>query len=310
MMTFFFEIIITGLSCFLLTIILVPLSIKAANLIGALDYPGKLKIHSDPIPRIGGLAIFSSIILISFLFPSIVSRTHSETMLFISFSAGGIFLLGVLDDLKNLKFNIKLLFQMINIFLAVTGLFTLVGSLNIVYFTLIVIFILGLTNAFNLIDGIDGLASGIAFFIALGLLMISLLCNQQFIILSASLIMGASLGFLIFNSNPAKIFLGDCGSTFLGFFLGILISIIWLNSTNKLVLLPLLIIAGIPICDTSSAILRRSKLRKSIFMGDRDHLYDLIIQKGFTIKQTVLIFYAISLFLTIIGIILFYLIEF
>lgn len=308
-MTYYYEIITSGLGCFLLTIILVPLSMKVGTFIGALDYPGEIKIHSTPTPRFGGMAIFSSIFLTSFIFPSIVNHLNIETKLLIILSVSGIFLLGVLDDVKNLNANFKLILQMINVVLAVVGLFTLQNSFSIVYFFIIFIFILGYTNSFNLIDGMDGLASGIAVFISLGLIAISLLAKQQVTLFGASLIICASLGFLIFNLNPAKTFLGDCGSTLLGFSLGIIISIIWLNSTNKFVFLPLLMIAGIPIIDTSSIIIRRLINRKSLFVGDRNHLYDLIMQKGYNIKQTLLFIYSVGLFLTIIGIILYILVE-
>lgn len=309
-MLYFYHVVTLGFGCFLLTILLVPLSMKLASLLGAMDNPGKIKIHFNAIPRFGGMAIFLSIFIFSLLFPSMTNHISNGTKLMISLSVGGIFLLGVLDDIKNLKPKLKLLFQILSIIFAVLGLFISYSSLSIVYFIFIFIFILGYTNAFNLIDGMDGLASGIAIFISLSLLIISLLSEQQFIIWSASLIMGASLGFLVFNYNPAKIFLGDCGSTFLGVSLAIILSIMWLNSANKFVLLPLLIIAGIPIFDTLFAILRRLLHRKPIFDGDRSHLYDIIMQKGFTIKQTVSIFYAFAFVLSLGGIVLFIVIEF
>ena len=309
-MTHFYQIITSGLSCFLLTIILIPLSMKVATFIGALDYPSDIKIHSNPTPRFGGMAIFTSIFIIAILFPSISNHIHINSKILISSSLAGIFLLGVVDDIKHLNANVKLIFQLINVLIAVIGLFILQNSIPIVYFFIIFVFILSYINAFNLIDGMDGLASGVAIFISLGLLTISLISKQQFTIFSASLIIGASLGFLIFNFNPAKIFLGDCGSTFLGFSLGLIISIIWLYSSHKLVFLPLLIIAGIPIIDTSSVVVRRLINRKSLFVGDRNHLYDLIMQRGFTNKQTLLIIYTTGLFLSIIGIILYIVIEF
>ena len=308
--TYIYQIITPGLSCFILTIILVHISIKLAPFIGALDYPGALKIHSDPTPRVGGMAIFLSVFFISLLFSSAISNIHNVAKVLISLSVIGIFLLGVIDDIKNLNANVKVIFQILNVLLAAIGLFTLYNSSPIVFYLIIFFFMLGYTNAFNLIDGMDGLASGLAIFIAIGLLIISLVSSQQFTVLGTTLIIGASLGFLFFNLNPAKIFLGDSGSTFLGFSLGILISMIWLDSDNKLVFFPLLIIAGIPLFDTCLTIIRRLIKGQSLFTGDRNHLYDLMLQKGFTVKQTLLFLYILSFFLSASGTMLYILIEF
>jgi len=306
--------ILPGLGCFLITVLLVPLSIKVAPYIGALDQPGRIKIHTKPIPRFGGGAIFLSFFLIYLIFPSVINQLHISVKIMISFSMLGTFLVGILDDILDLNPYIKLMIQIFTISIAVIGLFMLYNSVQLIYFIIIFFFILGYTNAFNLIDGMDGLASGIAIFVGLSLFAISFFMKtgsgpQEITILSATLIMGTSLGFLIFNLNPAKIFLGDCGSTFLGFLIALIISLVWLNSSNKFVLFPLLIIAGIPIFDTLSAIWRRIKLQKPIFQGDRSHLYDRLLQNGYSVKQTLIIFYSISLLLSISGIYLFFLIE-
>ena len=305
-----YQVVSLGFVCYFLTILFVPLSIKIAPLLGAMDNPAIKKIHSKPIPRLGGMAIFLSIFIIFLLFPSIVSQLHNRTKLLIGISVLSIFLLGVLDDIKDLTPKIKLFFQILIIFLAVLGLFITYNPINFIYFIIIFLFILIYTNAFNLIDGMDGLASGVATFTALSLLTISLLSNQQFAIWSACLILSASLGFIIFNHNPAKVFLGDCGSTFLGFSLSLIVTIIWLNSSNKFVLLPLLVITGIPIFDTLFAVSRRLKYNSSILEGDRNHFYDFIMQKGFSVKQTVIIIYSITLLISLSGIVLFIFIEF
>jgi UDP-GlcNAc:undecaprenyl-phosphate/decaprenyl-phosphate GlcNAc-1-phosphate transferase len=301
--------VIAGISCFLLTILLIPLNIKAANIVGAIDYPDKLKIHASPKPRFGGLAIFISVLTLLLVFSSLTNYILLEAKILISLSVAGIFLLGVFDDIKNLNAIFKSIVQLVSVLLVVIGLYLQNNSINPIFFIFIFLFIYGFTNAFNLIDGMDGLAAGVALFISLGLLTISLILKQYSIILSASLIIGASLGFLIFNFNPAKIFLGDCGSTFLGYSLSVMISIICLNSPNLYILIPLLFISAIPIIDVTFAIIRRIKNKKPIFLGDRQHLYDLVLQKGLTVRQTALLFYSFSLILTIIGITLYLLIH-
>ena len=181
---------------------------------------------------------------------------------------------------------------------------------NIVYYFLIFLFILGYTNAFNLIDGLEGLATGIAIITFFGLFVISIFIKLNLTIIMSLLMITSLLGFLIFNFKPAKIFLGDCGSTLIGFIIGTTTSIIWLHSTNKSSLIPLLVVAGLPILDTTSAIIRRIKQKKSILTGDRNHLYDIMLQRGFSFKQTILVFYFSTLILSTVGVISYIIIEF
>ncbi len=304
------NIILPASLCFILTLLLIPLCMKIAGAIGAIDYPNEIKIHSNPVPRLGGAAIFFSFIFTYTIFPYLTHDIYSMSKTLILSSIIGIFLIGLLDDIKNIKASIKLMFQILNTLLAVIGIYLLYSTTNTIFFIIIFIFILGYINAFNLIDGIDGLASGLAIFIGIGLFVISFISKQKFTMFGSSFLIATSIAFLIFNKNPAKIFLGDCGSTFLGLLIGLMTSLIWLSSRNKFVFIPLTIIISIPIFDSFSTVIRRLKSRKSILMGDRNHSYDLIIKNGVTIKSTILLFYSISFFLSCIGIVLYILIEF
>jgi len=308
-MTYFFQIITSGMAAFLLTVVLIPISMKLAHAIGAIDYPGKIKIHSQPIPRFGGLAIFTSVVIISLLSFTLFRETQISANVFIPASLIGIFLLGFFDDVKNIPARIKLLFQMINVLLAVIGVNSLFDPVAIMYVAFSYFFMLTFVNAFNFIDGLDGLASGLAIIIASGLLIISLVFEQQFTAFGLVLVVGASFGFLIFNMNPARIFLGDCGSTFLGFLLSLMIVHIWLSAASKFTILPLLLIAGVPLVDITNVITRRLLQHKSIFQGDRNHLYDLLLKKGYSLKQTLLIVYTVEFILMMVGIFLYILIE-
>ena len=306
----FYGMIASGFGCFVLTAVLIPICIKVAASGRMLDYPGRLKVHKHPIPRVGGIAIFLSSLLVSLLTCSLPSHISLPSRVLIGLGLFGIFVLGLVDDGVRLSAKIKFRFQFLCSLLAVLGLYATHKSTPFIYFFPLVVFFIGLTNAFNLLDGIDGLAAGVAVFISLGLLVAAILVNNQPTYYFLWLIIGSSLGFLLFNHSPARVFLGDCGSTLLGFSLALLMCTVWLHATNALSFLPLLVIAGVPIIDTSCVIIRRLLKRKPIFAGDRSHSYDMIMQRGFSLGQTVLLFYASGLFLSVSGIVLFVLVEF
>ncbi len=294
---------------FFLTVALVPASMRFASMIGAMDQPGKIKIHATPIPRIGGLAIFISILLFYFFFPQLSNTLTWKAKAVLLMSVGLVFTLGLIDDIKNIRPWIKLFFQMLSVSLVVLGLYTTYSSLQIYYLLFIFFLILGYTNSFNLLDGMDGLAGGVTLLSALSLLIISIIADQPFTLGFAALLMGTTMGFLLFNFNPARIFLGDCGSTALGFSTALILSLIWIHSSNHWVIIPLLMIAGTPLLDTAYTVLRRIKNRRSLFHGDRSHLYDFILQSGFSVRQTVILFYGLSLILSVSGIVLFLAME-
>ncbi|MBN1479373.1 undecaprenyl/decaprenyl-phosphate alpha-N-acetylglucosaminyl 1-phosphate transferase [candidate division KSB1 bacterium] len=292
------------LLCCVFTIVLIPYCIRIASLMHAIDKPGALKIHSTATPRCGGMAIFTSIIFSLILFPSILALLPVVSVIFFSASMSGIFVLGVVDDIKNLPAGKKLLWQMLCTFVVVLGLATLYRTELIVVLPLFV-YILFFTNSFNLIDGMDGLAGGLAFIAAMALAIVAFFMRHQVVLFFSLLLAGCAAGFLVFNSHPAKIFLGDCGSTFLGFTLAVLSGMLWLKSNNTLLFIPLLLITSVPLCDTTAVLLKRIIHKKPILAGDRNHLYDMLLRKGFSMSQTLVTFYFAAILFAVLGLVIF-----
>ncbi|MBQ7500310.1 MAG: undecaprenyl/decaprenyl-phosphate alpha-N-acetylglucosaminyl 1-phosphate transferase [Clostridia bacterium] len=270
-----------------------------AHRIGAIDIPkDDRRMHKIPIPRLGGLAIYLAFTLTTLIFAEI-------TPLLKAMWIGGtmIVIVGMLDDVFRLKAVVKLIFQIAVAFIAVwQGIIidhiTIFGrtlEFNSVWSIVVTVFwIVGLTNAINLIDGLDGLSCGISAICSMSLLLVTLLkgedpaCSLLTAILTAS-----CLGFLPFNINPAKIFMGDTGALFLGYSLS-LISIGGLFKFHAVMsfLVPLSIF-GLPLFDTAFAIVRRLIHGKSPFEPDRGHLHHRLMDMGLNQKQSVYILYSI-----------------
>lgn len=288
------------LLCCVFTIVLIPHCIRIAGMMHAIDKPGALKIHSKATPRCGGLAIFMSLMFTLILFPSILAPLPAGSMIFFGAGMSGIFVLGVVDDIKKLPAGKKLLWQMLCTFVVVIGLITLYRTELIVVLPLFV-YILFFTNSFNLIDGMDGLAGGLAFIAAVALAVMAFFMRHQVVLVFSLLLAGCTAGFLVFNTHPAKIFLGDCGSTFLGFTFALLSAILWLHARRPLLFIPLLLISSVPLLDTTTVVLQRIIRRQSVLSGDRNHLYDLMLRHGFSISQTLAAFYSAALLFAALG---------
>ena len=265
--------------------------------IGAIDIPADARrMHKKPIPRLGGLAIFARFILTALIFCE-----PSSTL--VSIYLGGMLLcaLGTLDDIYRLHWLVKLLVQlaaatfavlngaMIN-FITFGDTIVSLGGWSI---PLSILWITGLTNAINLIDGLDGLACGVSAICSFSILGVTLLMGDFSAALITAILAGSCVGFLPFNKHPARIFMGDTGALFLGYTLAI-ISVEGLFKLHTLLsfIIPLSIFA-LPILDTSWAIFRRLLHGKSPFSPDRGHLHHKLIDLGFTQKEAVGIIYAI-----------------
>ena len=317
------DIAIAFLLAFITSFIMVPYTIKLAKKVGAIDMPNDRRVNKKPIPRIGGIAI-----IIGFLVSSIYLIITMCIEKKINLNDGDNyktkllgFLLGIsiisifayLDDIKDLKPWQKLLAQIgsaIIIYLCGIKIDVINEIILPKWFSFILTagWIVGITNAINLIDGLDGLSSGISL-ISSFLLLIIFTTNYSplvSVILIACL-GGAILGFMPFNINPAKTFMGDVGSQFLGFTLAV-ISILGVAKTVTLfVLVAPVLVLGLPIFDTIFAIFRRIKKDKSfkaVFKPDKGHLHHRLMKKGFTQKQSVAILYAFSTTLGLLAIIL------
>ena len=284
-----------------ITFVLVPVIRKWAIASGHYDAPGERKIHKYPVPRLGGVAIWLGFMLAL----GIIALLKWETTLGAAMPGillGGliIFILGLLDDLKNLSPYVKLAVQFIAALTAfslgveVTSL-DLPGSLllilNALSLPVTVLWIVGLANSLNFIDGIDGLAGGVTVLSALTLAVIATFTDQPSAALLASLLAGASLGFLAFNFHPARIFMGDSGALFCGFLLAC-ISITGVLKTKVVVMLLPLCILCVPILDITYSTFRRLLRGQSPFKADADHLHHQFLKAGMTQIKAVTYFYS------------------
>lgn len=313
------DIAIAFLLAFIVTFMATPYTIKIAEKIGAVDIPkDKRRMHKKAMPKFGGPAVILGF-LISVIYLLIVMSMEHSINLFVE-EKYAIKLLGMLlgiivisivcvvDDIKTIKPMTKLLGQLIAAIIVV-AFGVRIGNISVPFldvpemhevFSIIltICWIVGVTNAVNLIDGLDGLSSGISVISAISLLIIFVLNGSPLIsIVLITALAGALVGFLPFNFTPAKTFIGDTGSNFLGFSLSI-ISILGVAKTYTMAVIVLpLIVLGLPIFDTLWAIIRRlikGKSIKAIFKADKGHLHHRIVGKGFSQKQAVLILYGIS----------------
>lgn len=296
---------------FVLSAGLTPSVRKLAMRWGAVDYPGERKVHTEPTARMGGAAIF-----IGWLLPLVVVVSFRQAHWAKFFGAGHVaigmigtatlmFALGVYDDFRGATARLKLPVQIsAAIILYLIGIrvenvsnpFGSTLTLGVFALPATVLWIVGLTNAVNLMDGIDGLAAGVS---ALTALVMGLAAQyggstETLGILYAVPVAGAALGFLIYNFPPASVFMGDCGSLFLGFTL----AAISLLSSQKghaavAVFVPL-IVFGVPVTDTALAMLRRYLTGRNLFEADRRHVHHILLERGVSPRHTLLILYATS----------------
>ncbi len=289
----FSKIILVIFTCFLFVYILVPVVKKIANHVGAMDIPNSRKVHKVPIPRLGGLAIFAG-----FLFGYIVFGKHSDVMTSILIGSFIIIITGMIDDIKPLSAKVKLMGQLAATLVVVIHGQILISNISAFGFyinfgwfayPLTVLFILTFINCMNLIDGLDGLATGISsiFFVTVGV--IAIFKNSHGLDFMLCFIMlGSCLGFLKYNAHPAQIFMGDTGSMFLGFIISIISLLGFKNVTMTSIIIPFMIIA-IPFLDTIFAIIRRTLKNESITKPDKFHIHHQLLKMNFSYKKTVFI---------------------
>src|SRR5229473_487922 len=268
------------------------------------------RVHVKAVPRLGGVAIFLSLLIplsVLLLLNNLLTQTlRPERRGIIVYLICGflVLLLGVYDDLRGAnargKFaglaGVAALFYLLGGRI-VTLSIPFVGSVTlhpILGFLLTLIWIVGIANAFNLIDGVDGLASGSALFSSLVLLGVALSQGRPMVAVIALALTGALAGFLRYNFNPASIFLGDSGSLFVGFSLAALsLQGAQKSSTAVAVAIPILAF-GLPVVDTCVAIARRFLNRKPIFEGDREHIHHMLLQRGWSQRRVALVLYGVS----------------
>jgi len=284
---------------FIFVVFFVPVVKKIAEHVGAMDIPNARKVHTKPMPRLGGLAIFGGF-LVGYM---IYGGTGSQQMNAVLIGSFIIVLTGVFDDIKPLQAKIKFLGQVLAACVLVfyggfvmhdISAFGIYINFDIFSCILSVFFVLGCINCINLIDGLDGLASGISsiYFLTIGIISYIRGSNGLEYVLTF-IMLGSTLGFLVHNFNPAEIFMGDSGSMFLGFIISALALMGFKNVTLTSLIVPLLILA-IPILDTLFAIIRRTLKGESISTPDKFHIHHQLLKQNFSQRQTVLIIYLID----------------
>ncbi|MFC4386538.1 glycosyltransferase family 4 protein [Gracilibacillus marinus] len=286
------------ITCFVITLLLTPIVIKFAFKIGATDKPNARKVHERIMPRLGGLAIFLSFFIGSMFF---ISKTIVAWPILLG--ALIIVLTGVLDDIKEISPKTKLIGQFIAATITVLGgiridfvTLPFIDRLEFGYFAIpiTIIWIIGITNAINLIDGLDGLAAGVSSIAIFTISILAVTMGNPLIALLGFILLGSTLGFLVFNFHPAKIFMGDSGSLFLGYMISVLaVSGLFKNIAMFSLLVPIIILA-VPIIDTLFAIVRRIVNKKPLSSPDKLHLHHCLLRLGFSHRQTVLIIYIMA----------------
>lgn len=283
---------------FFAAIILTPLVRRFAFRIGAVDQPNYRKVHTAIMPRIGGLAIFGA-----FLIGYVILRPEDVHATGILVGAVIIILTGFLDDMLEITAKAKVVGQLAAAIVVVTW-----GGLQIDFINLpfggqiefgylsipiTIIWIIGISNAINLIDGLDGLAAGVSTIALISLSIMAIIMGNPFVMATAAILAASSFGFLFFNFHPAKIFMGDTGSLFLGYMISVLALLGFKNVTVVSLIIPVIIL-GVPISDTFFAIIRRIRMKQKITAPDKSHLHHCLLNSGFSHKQTVLIIYGIA----------------
>ncbi|MBC1937390.1 undecaprenyl/decaprenyl-phosphate alpha-N-acetylglucosaminyl 1-phosphate transferase [Listeria grandensis] len=286
------------LICFLASLLLTPIVRRIVLRFDITDKPDKRRINVVPIPSLGGVAIFVAFLIGMFLLPI------DKTLLWpLVIGASVIAITGMLDDILELKARYKLLGQVV-----AAGIIVFWGGINITFINLpfggewhfgylaiplTIVWIVAITNAINLIDGLDGLAAGVSTIALLTIMGMAFVMGDPLVIMITAVLAAATLGFLPYNFYPAKIFMGDTGALFLGFVIAILSLMGFKNVTFISLIVPVLIL-GVPIFDTILAIIRRIVHRTPIAMADKSHLHHSLMKLGFTHRQTVILIYAIS----------------
>lgn len=281
---------------------LVPMVIDFSRKEGLVDVPNERKIHTKPISRIGGVAIFSSVML-TFLSLILLSYYPYGSLLSgVLLGSSLMFLLGLVDDIYNLDAKTKLFLQISIATLAyLLGIsiqtLPFIGDIGLWSYPVTVLWIVGISNALNFIDGVDGLAGTITTLavITLSIIAITVPPANTVIALVGFILAGAMLAFLTYNYNPAKIFMGDSGALFSGFLLAA-ISIIGIMKTATLtifVIAPLVL--AVPIMDITFSSLRRIAQGKSPFVADSEHIHHKLIHAGFSQKSTVGILASVAI---------------
>ncbi|WP_051556388.1 glycosyltransferase family 4 protein [Alkalihalobacterium bogoriense] len=280
----------------------IPLIIKLAKRFEIVDKPNKRNVHNTPVPSLGGLAIIAGTAA-----GLLYLNLENQYLYPVIIGAIIIILTGILDDKYNVSAKLKFPLQLVAASVVVTSGIMInsidlpfVGGVELGIFSYIisVLWIVGVTNSINLIDGLDGLAGGVAVIAISSIVVMAIIDpgNHLFIISLSVLLIGSTLGFLLFNFHPAKIFMGDTGALFLGYSIAVISILGLFKSVTVFSLLIPIIILAVPIFDTVFAIIRRTLNKQKIYMADKGHLHHCLLSMGYSHRKTVLIVYGFSFF--------------
>ncbi len=316
--------LVAALLALVVTNALTPGLRRFARRIGAIDHPGGRRINVRPLPRLGGVAIyvgFLAALLVAIVISRPILLTHradiltiriplsprtDQAILGILLGSTLLFLAGIWDDVRGMNPAVKFLLQVAAAAILIpfglttqfitnplTGRILGLGPLGPLF---TIVWVVGVVNATNFIDGVDGLASGIAAIAGTTLFLTAMVKGDIASMLLASCLIGATLGFLRHNFNPARIIMGDSGSMFVGYALGgMSVMGLYKSYTALSLIVPLLALA-VPIVDTAFAIVRRFRSRQPIYLPDRGHLHHRLLDRGLSQRQTVLLLYLVSAF--------------
>ncbi|MDR1089102.1 MAG: undecaprenyl/decaprenyl-phosphate alpha-N-acetylglucosaminyl 1-phosphate transferase [Coriobacteriales bacterium] len=313
-----------GLIALVGTVAATPLVMRLAWRVGAIDYPDGRRINTRPIPRLGGVAVFIGlslalgfVVVVNGLYPDLLDIRGLNRD--INYYGVGValfvmFAIGLIDDLYQIKPIIKFLGQCVAAIIACASgvlfshflnpLGSGVIDIGIVAYPFTVFYLVAFANIINLIDGLDGLASGLVAICAAALFFLSFSRGGMDAAIVAIALIGACVGFLFFNFYPARVFLGDSGALLLGFSLGLVSLFGVVRATALVSLLIPVVIAGIPVIDTFTSIVRRLRSGQSVFSADKEHAHHRFINLGFSQRTTVLIIYGLSIVLALLAILI------
>jgi len=303
------SLVLLFLAAFVVALALTPLVRWVTVRLGIVDHPERRKMHHLPVPLLGGASIIISFLVIlgatRLWLPDLLGD-ESTALLPLLAGATLIGLVGAYDDIRGMKVSSKFGFQLIAALLLVASgiqarLVTnpLGDSVELgwIGIPLTLMWVIGVTNAMNLIDGLDGLAAGIGIIASLALCGVAAVSDHPMVAIVALILAGSTLGFLPYNIYPARIFLGDTGSMFLGFILAGLGLVGSLKATTATILVLPIVVLGVPVFDTLWAIMRRTRSRVSPFKADRDHIHHRLVRVGLHHRHVVMILYFICTFL-------------
>lgn len=293
--------IIGTIIAYIFGVFLVPLVISFSKKEGLVDVPNERKIHTTPISRIGGVAIWTSTMLTFLCLVFLSYYPYGSLLSGILLGSSLMFMLGLIDDVYNLDAKFKLFIQIsIATLVFLLGVridsIPFIGDLGLFSYPITILWIVGISNALNFIDGVDGLAGSVTTVnaITLAIIAVAMTPPNPIIALVGFILAGSMLAFLTYNFNPAKIFMGDSGALFSGFLLATISITGIMKAATFAILLPFVVLA-VPIMDITYSSLRRISKGKSPFVADAEHIHHKLLHAGFSQKKTVVILTSVAI---------------